>query len=307
MDTASIRSCADLWKDWTNGLDKAIFLMRSREVKSRLDNVVGKRITEKSFHLVEYLLDNHVLGSRLSAAQALLNHVGAELVPGELADTALERGNNGLSEGGLVQVDDVLDNIVSKRVLHQYAGMLGDALNQPQLLLAGCVINAALEHTAAMSMGANLDTVVTNGIKNKLRVRSGELVKALLDDVVSVQILDEFHNTEAESFDDEMNLLRSADILNHLLEGPCSMLVESDAHHVFGCVLDQDSSFVVIAELEELLAQIITKRIRHELDDMLIGLEPNHVNLIAFALLQLLLEIAAAVLVLAQLVNLASE
>lgn len=169
------------------------------------------------------------------------------------------------------------------------------------------MIDAALEHTAAMSMSSNLDTVVADGIKDELRVSSGELVKALLNDVVAIEILDEFHNSEAESFDDEMNLLRSTNILNHLLQGPCSMLVESDAHHVFGCVLDQDSSFVVIAKLEELLAQIITKRIRHELDDMLIGLEPNHVNLIAFTLLQLLLEIAAAVLILAQLVNLASE
>lgn len=77
------------------------------------------------------------------------------------------------------------------------------------------------------------------------------------------------------------------------------MLVKSDAHHILGGVLDKDSSFVVIAELEELLAQIITKRIRHELYDMLIGLEPNHVNLIAIAFFQLLLEIATAVLIFA--------
>lgn len=119
-----------------------------------------------------------------------------------------------------------------------------------------------------------------------------------------------------------MDLLRRADCLNHLLEGSCAVLVKRDAHHVLRRVLDQDSSFVVIAELEELLAQIITKRIRHELDDMLIGLEPNHVNLIhvnlirvnlirvnliTTAFLQLLLEIAAAILVFAQLINLASE
>lgn len=85
------------------------------------------------------------------------------------------------------------------------------------------------------------------------------------------------------------------------------MLVQSDVHHVSGCVLDQNSSFVVIAELEELLAQIITKRIRHELYDMLIGLEPNHMNLIAIAFFQLLLEVAAAVLIFAQLIDLVSK
>lgn len=204
-----------------------------------------------------------------------------------------------------MEVNDVLDDVVAKGVLHEDASVLGDALDQPELLIAGGVIDAALQHTAAVSVSANLDTLFADCIKDELRVRGSKLVEALLDDVVAVEILDELNNSVAKGLDYEVNLLRRADLLNHLLEGSCAVLVKRDAHHVLRRVLDQDSSFVVIAELEELLAQIITKRIRHELDDMLIGLEPNHVNLFLIAFLQLLLEIAAAMLVFAQLVNLA--
>lgn len=225
----------------------------------------------------------------------------------EHADAALERGDNGLGEGGLVEVNDVLDDVVAKGILHEDARVLGDALDQPELLIAGGVVDATLQHTAAVSVSSNFDAFLANCIKDELRVRSSKLVEAFLDDMVAVEVLDELNNTVAKGFDDEVHLLRSADLFNHLLKGSCSVLVESDAHHVLRRVLDQDSSFVVIAELEELLAQIITKRIRHELDDMLIGLEPNHVNLITIAFLQLLLEIAAAMLVFAQLVNLATE
>lgn len=113
------------------------------------------------------------------------------------ADAALKRGDDGLSEGGLVEVNDVLDDVVAKGVLHEDASVLGDALDQPELLIAGGVIDAALQHTAAVSVSANLDTLLANCIKDELRVRSSKLVEALLDDVVAVEILDELNNSVA--------------------------------------------------------------------------------------------------------------
>lgn len=82
LDAASIGSGADLRKNGANGLHQAEFLMGSGKFKSRLDDIVGKGIAKKSLHLAggEHLLHNHVLGRSLSTAQALLNHIGAELV-----------------------------------------------------------------------------------------------------------------------------------------------------------------------------------------------------------------------------------
>lgn len=135
----------------------------------------------------------------------------------ELADAALEHGNNRLGEGGFIEINDVLDNVVAKWILNQYARMLSDALDQPELLLARCVVDAALKHTAAVPVGTNFNTVVADSIENELGVSSSELVKTLLDDMVAVQILDELHDSETESLDNEMDLLRRTDVLNHLL------------------------------------------------------------------------------------------
>lgn len=226
---------------------------------------------------------------------------------GQLADAVPEHGHDRLGEERLVQVNDVLNNVVSERVLHEDPGVVGDALNQPDLLVTGCVVDASLEDTATVTMRSDFDTVAADRIKDELGIRSAELVQALLDDMVAVQVLDQLNHLESESFSDDLDLLCRADVLNHFLESTSAMLVERDANHVPRGVLDQNGSLFIIAKLEELLAQIITKWIRHEFDDVLVGLNPNGMNLVGVAFLQLLLEVAAAMLVLAQVIDLIGE
>ena len=85
------------------------------------------------------------------------------------------------------------------------------------------------------------------------------------------------------------------------------MLVESNADKVLGGVLNQDSALVIVAELKELLAEVVPEGVGHELDDVLVGLKPDHVDLLGIAVLQLLLKISAAMLVLAKSVYLATK
>lgn len=225
---------------------------------------------------------------------------------GQLANAALEHAYDRFGEAGLIQINDVLNDVVAKGILDEDTGIFGDSLNEPELLIAHRMVDAALEHTAAVAMRADLDAVVTNRVKDELGILGRQLVEALLNDVVSVEILDELDHAETEGFDDEMNLLRSIHKLNHLLQRPRAVLVEGDAYHVLRRVLDQDSSLVVIAKLEELLAQIITKWVRHELDDVLVRLMPDQVNLLRVAFIKFLLEEAATVLVLAEVIDLAN-
>lgn len=135
----------------------------------------------------------------------------------ELADAALERRNHGLGEAWFIKIDDVLNHIVSKRILHKYSSMLRDAPNEPGLLFARSVINATLEHTAPVPVRAHLDTVIANRIEDELRIERCKLVQALLDDVVAVKILNELDNTEAKGFNDKVHLLWSANVFDHLL------------------------------------------------------------------------------------------
>jgi hypothetical protein len=203
----------------------------------------------------------------------------------------------------LIQVDDVLDDIVPVRILHQNVGVLGDLSNEPHALIWVGVVDASLEHAATMAMGAHLDAVAAHSIENELRIGCRKLIKALLYDVISVEVLNELNDPVAQGFDDNLSLFGRGDELNHLLQCPGAMLVQRNLDHLRGRVADQGRSLHVVTILEELLAKVVAERVRHQLNHMDVGLEPNHVDVLAAALFELLLEITASVLILAELVN----
>jgi hypothetical protein len=251
LNATTVGCSSDLRQDWTDCLYKAVLVMRSSVLQGCLNDIVGKRVPKKALHLLvtQKLVHNKVLRGRLGAAKALLDDVRAELVAGQLGDTVLKGLNNRLSEDRLVQVNDILDDIVAKRILNKNSRMLGDALDEPKLLIARCMVDAALKNTAAMSVGANLDTIVAHGIKDELSIKGRKSIEALLDDMVAVEVLDELDDSETQGLDYDVNLLRSAYILNHLLEGACTMLIERNADHILGSVLNQSGSLVIIAVL----------------------------------------------------------
>ncbi len=228
-------------------------------------------------------------------------------MPGEGDHAARELADKRLCEALLVEVDDVLDHIVAERVLHKGDGMGSDTLNEPDLLSAIGVVDAALEDAAAVAMSAHLDAVLADSVKDEGRVSSVELVQALLDDVVAVEVLDKLDDLVAEGLDDEVDLNRQGHMLDHLLEGSSTMLVQRDTHHVRRRVLDQNGALVVAAVLKQLLAEVVAEGVRHQLHHVLVGLEPDHVDLFGNAVFQLLLQVAAAVLVLAQRVDAATN
>jgi hypothetical protein len=82
------------------------------------------------------------------------------------------------------------------------------------------VVNAALEHTAAMAVCGDLDAVSCHGIIDELVILRYELVKAFLNDMIAVEVLDEHHNVQAQRNDDRMNLatIKSVNVLGRRLE-----------------------------------------------------------------------------------------
>ena len=85
------------------------------------------------------------------------------------------------------------------------------------------------------------------------------------------------------------------------------MLVQSDVHHVLLRVLDEYRPFLIIAILQELLAEVVAKRVSHELDHVLIRLKPDGADRIALTTLELLLQETATMLVFAKAVNLPAD
>jgi hypothetical protein len=169
------------------------------------------------------------------------------------------------------------------------------------------MVNAALQHAAAVAMGANLDTVVANGVEDELGVERAQLIETLLDDMIAVQVLDELNDLEAQSIDNDLDLLGRSDELDHPLQSASAVLVQCNTNHILRSVLNENGALLLIAILQQLLAEVVTERIGHQLSDMLVGLQPDHVDLLWNAILKLFLEVAATMLILAERIDLTSN
>lgn len=309
LDATSVRSATDLWKNRTNSINETGLHWAVGIVNGGLDDIVGVRVAEQTLQLCwgEQLFDEHISAGILCTAQAFLNNVGAELLLGELRDLALELANKRLGEAWVIEVENVLNHVVSEWVLNQSEGVVRDHANEPSLLLARCMVNAALQHAATMTVGTDINAAVSDGIKDELSILRGQLVEALLDDVISVQILDKIDDLVAKRINDDLDLLRGGDELNHLLQSSRSVLVQGDADQLWCSILDKNGTLLIVAELEKLLTEVVAEWIGHKFDDVLVGLLPDHMDVVWVALLQLLLKEAATVLVLTQCVDLTTE
>lgn len=121
------------------------------------------------------------------------------------------------------------------------------------------MVHATLEYTAAVTMSSNLDTVRSNGIVDELVVFWCKLIKALLNDVVAVEVLDEYDDVQAERDDDGVDLPTRREEVDHLLHGTCAVHVEGDINQILGNGLADDVALLIGAELQKLLTQVVAE------------------------------------------------
>lgn len=195
------------------------------------------------------------------------------------------------------QLTDVLHNIIAKLILHQVEGLCDDLVDQSLLLGADRMVNATLQYAAAMAMASHSQGIQSNGLEDKVRVRWAKMVQALLNYVVAIEVLDEAYNVRGQCVDDCIGLLRALDGLNHLLQSSSSMLVLGNVDHVRGSVVDENGALLGSAMLQELLAQIVSERILHKLDNMVLDFIKDDGKVLLAVLVNLLLKEAASVLV----------
>jgi hypothetical protein len=98
----------------------------------------------------------------------------------------LEAFTHGGGESGIVEIENVLDDVVAKGILNQVEAMGRDLTNKVDLLKTRRMIDAALKYTAAMAMGTNSDAVLAHSIEDELGFDRLKVVQALLNNVVAV-------------------------------------------------------------------------------------------------------------------------
>jgi len=106
----------------------------------------------------------------------------------------------------LTKLTDVLNDVIAEGILNEVESVVGDVANEPTLLVTRGMINAALENAATMAVSADGNAVGADGIEDELCILGREMVKALLDDVVTVQVLNEMDDLELQRLDDDLDL-----------------------------------------------------------------------------------------------------
>ena len=85
------------------------------------------------------------------------------------------------------------------------------------------------------------------------------------------------------------------------------MLVKGDRDHGRSRVADESVALLIVGELQKLLTEVVAKGVSHELDDVGSSLVEYDLEVLCVALLKLLLQEAAAVLILAEAVDLVTR
>ena len=276
--------------------DEGILVGRLREQGTR---GIGLELSEFAGH--------HLHGSGITNLDTLLNNVRAELLRREEVEVAQKVGSERFANSLQTQVEHVLHNVVTELILNQAQSIVSDLSNQLHLLLVRRMINAALHDAATVTVSGDLHAVVRDSIVDELVIVRLKTVDALLDDVVSVEVLDERHDGSLEGLANQTNLLGRAELLNSLLNGTSSMHVLRDLNQRSTNSTDNRQALGRGALLDQLLAEVVSKRIRHELDHLRHDLGEDQVaGSGCLVLVELLLQVTATVLILAHLEDLAN-
>lgn len=166
------------------------------------------------------------------------------------------------------------------------------------------MVNAALKHAASMTVRANDHAIGPNSVVDELSIFGRKTVQTLLDDMVPVQILNQFHDMIFQRTDDGLGLFRGGDELDHFLESSGTMLVQCNLHELGSGIIDQSSSLLVIGVLQKFLAEVVAEGVSHELHNVNMSFVEDQLDVFWGTLLELPLQIPAAMLILTKAVQL---
>ena len=156
-----------------------------------------------------------------------------------------------------------------------------------------------------MPVGSDANQVVSFGhsVVNELFVLERQLVEASLDNVVAVRVLDEYHNVRFERRTDGIYFVLSVHIVDDLLDSTRAMDVHAHGNEVSPDASQHVLPLLLCAALYHFLAQVVPKRVCHEPAEVGRELLEYQRCCDRIPLVELPLEVPAAVLVPAEVVD----
>lgn len=212
-----------------------------------------------------------------------------------------------------------------------------DLHDQVSLIAPVGVKQTALKNTASMLIRRDFDAVLRSRRKYMLQIKiyilvsercrtwvmrerrhgpthlivlHGETLQAPQNDVMAVEVLDEDEISRSEDIDDGLNLLVGCECLYQSLNRPGSMVVERHPDELERMRRECPNSpppLIFGAHIEELLHEIIGKRIHHQLRNVTHQLPKYHLDVLRPFLVELALQETTTLLVLRDKVNAPSK
>lgn len=173
-----------------HGLDETDRLGVSGNRKSSLYNIVAKRIHHEfsdAFGVAEFR-HVHFFDTIRAALEAFLHDIGAEFLNGKETDLTNDGFTDSVDILIAADVENILDDVISVGVLHEFQTLLDDAMDQMRSRVAGRRVEASLDDTASVTMTGDIPNTRSDGIKDKLGVLVSEFEEDTLDHVVSVAV-----------------------------------------------------------------------------------------------------------------------
>jgi len=172
LDSFSIRRIPDQRKDGPDSFDEHGPLGGISVVECGLNAIIPIGIPQQFLEprSVKHLSDQKFTSSMLGNADTLFDDVGTELLDGKSTNVARKLADDRITEAVIVEVQNVLNDVVTVRILDKGECVKCDLVNKLHALMIGSVVNTTLQDAAPVSVSGDFDTVGSNSVVDELVV-----------------------------------------------------------------------------------------------------------------------------------------
>jgi len=185
-------------KLWLKNVDKMVKVLLAEEIQELLNHVISIVVSDQTEqHALSFTVvvaHNHsndiVLPGFLRVCETLLYDIAGELVLAVAFETFEHKFKNSLPIGQESVFDNMLCHVVAERVTNQGGHavvQLGEDCLSCHIL---AVLKASLNDSASICMDTQMLNLASKGLEDERNVLSVATLDGLLDDVVSVLVLD---------------------------------------------------------------------------------------------------------------------
>mmetsp|Transcript_47175 Transcript_47175/g.152855 ORF Transcript_47175/g.152855 Transcript_47175/m.152855 type:complete len:307 (-) Transcript_47175:1106-2026(-) len=216
-----------------------------------LDDIVCERVVQQRGERLGrgQLVGDHRDCGRVARLEALFDHVGGELLEGELREAAAQRLHDRVRERRLAQVEDILHDVIAKRVDDELGREPHDLADDLLAVRRRGVVQAALQHAAAVPVRRDGEAIRDGAVIDARGQLGGQRGEAALHHVVRVHVADELHDRGQEGGAQGRLLGGTVGALHHLLHHARPVHVERDLDHPRDRAVDECGALLAGAVL----------------------------------------------------------